>query len=46
MGCVATARSTGSARIRKELTTLDRTLRRRWPTLPGTSDLHEALAVS
>jgi hypothetical protein len=30
--CVATARSTGSARITKELRNLDRTLMRRWPT--------------
>jgi transcriptional regulator with XRE-family HTH domain len=44
--CVTTARSTGSARITKELRTLDRTLTRRWPTLPGTTELHEALAVA
>lgn len=42
--CVATARSTGSARITKELRTLSGTLTRRWPTFPGTAELHEALA--
>lgn len=41
--CVATARHTGSARIRKELQTLDRTLTSHWPKLPGTTELHEAL---
>jgi hypothetical protein len=44
--CVTTARSTGSARITKELHTLDRALTRRWPTLPGTTELHEALAAA
>ena len=41
--CVATARQTGSARIAKELRALDRSLSSRWPKLPGTSELHEAL---
>ncbi|HEX8346667.1 MAG TPA: hypothetical protein VF657_18275 [Actinoplanes sp.] len=44
--CVATARDTGSARIAGELATLDRTLIRRWPTLPGTVALHEALTAA
>jgi tetratricopeptide (TPR) repeat protein len=41
--CVATAETTGSARIVKELRALDQTLSRRWPTLPGTHEVHEAL---
>jgi transcriptional regulator with XRE-family HTH domain len=44
--CVATARDTGSARIAGELHALDRTLTRRWPTLPATVELHEALAAA
>lgn len=40
----ATSHSTGSARIRKELTTLDHTLTTRWPDLPATLTLHETLA--
>lgn len=43
--CVATARSTGSARIIKELSNLSGTLTRRWPTLAGTAELREALAA-
>ena len=43
--CVATARFTGSGRITKELRTLNKTLTRRWPTLPGTADFREALAA-
>jgi hypothetical protein len=43
--CVATARQTGSARIAKELHTLDHTLMTRWAHLPGSVELHEALAV-
>ncbi|MBI1757830.1 MAG: helix-turn-helix domain-containing protein [Actinobacteria bacterium] len=43
--CVTTAGHTGSARISKELYTLDRTLTSRWPDLPGTVELHEALAI-
>jgi hypothetical protein len=42
--CIGTARSTGSARIVKELRTLDRVLARRWPTFAGTAEFHEALA--
>ncbi|HEX6074623.1 MAG TPA: XRE family transcriptional regulator [Micromonosporaceae bacterium] len=41
--CVATAETTGSARIVKELRALDQTLSRRWPTLPGTHEVHGAL---
>ncbi len=41
--CVALAMSTGSARIRKELRTLELALTQRWPTLPGTRELQEAL---
>lgn len=44
--CVATARHTGSARITKELRSLDRTLTARWPSLAGTAELHEALAAA
>ncbi|WP_376771199.1 XRE family transcriptional regulator [Rhizomonospora bruguierae] len=43
--CVVTARTTGSARIAKELHTLDKTLTRRWPNLPGTAQLHEVLTA-
>jgi transcriptional regulator with XRE-family HTH domain len=43
--CLAIARSTGSARIIKELRSLDRALTRRWPTLPGTAEFREALAA-
>jgi hypothetical protein len=43
MECLATASSTGSARIAKELRTLDTRLMAKWPTLPGTVELHEAL---
>jgi len=43
--CVATARFTGSGRITKELRTLNKTLTRRWPTLPGTAEFREALAA-
>lgn len=41
--CVQTARGTGSARIVRELDVLDAALTRRWPGLPGTTQLHEAL---
>lgn len=44
--CAATAKATGSARIAGELQTLDRTLSCRWPTLPGTTALREALATT
>jgi hypothetical protein len=44
--CIGTARSTGSARITKELRTLDKTLARRWPTFAGTAEFHEALAAA
>jgi hypothetical protein len=43
--CVQTAQLTGSARIDKELRTLDTALTRRWPSLPGTVEVHEALAA-
>lgn len=43
--CISTARTTGSARIAKELRTLDKTLTRRWPTFAGTAEFHEALAA-
>jgi transcriptional regulator with XRE-family HTH domain len=42
--CVQTSQGTGSARIGKELNVLDAALTRRWPRLPGTIQLHEALA--
>lgn len=38
------ARQTGSARIRRELQTLQTQLVTRWPGLPRTRELHEALA--
>jgi transcriptional regulator with XRE-family HTH domain len=41
--CVTIAHATGSARIAKELHTLDRTLMSRWSGLPGMVELHEAL---
>lgn len=41
--CVASARSTGSARIANELRALNRTLTRRWPTLSGTAELREVM---
>jgi transcriptional regulator with XRE-family HTH domain len=44
--CIPTARATGSARIADELHALDRTLTRRWPTLPGTIQLHESLTAA
>lgn len=44
--CAATAKTTGSARIVRELAMLDRTLTRRWPQLPGTVALHEALSAA
>jgi hypothetical protein len=37
--------TTGSARISKELRTLDSTPTRRWPTFAGTAEFHEALAA-
>jgi hypothetical protein len=43
--CAQTARSTGSARIAKELRTLDATLMTKWPTVAGSVELHEALAT-
>ncbi|MFY1673936.1 helix-turn-helix domain-containing protein [Plantactinospora sp. WMMB334] len=42
--CVATARESGSARIGKELRALDRELGSRWPNLPASRALHDALA--
>lgn len=44
--CITTARSTGSARITKELHTLQGTLARRWPTFTGTAEFREALAAA
>ena len=46
MRCLATARSTGSARITNELRSLDQTLTRHWPTLPGTAEFREALTAT
>ncbi|WP_433528370.1 helix-turn-helix domain-containing protein [Micromonospora sp. CA-263727] len=43
IGCVDVWRQSGSARIAGELRTLDTALNRRWPTLTGVRDLHEAL---
>ena len=44
--CIATARSTGSARITTELRSLSTTLTRRWPSFSGTMAFREALAVT
>lgn len=44
--CMPLARATGSARIAGELHTLDRTLMRRWPTLPGSVAFHEAITAA
>ena len=44
--CLATARTTGSARITTELHSLDRTLTRHWPNLPGTAEFREALTAT
>lgn len=44
--CIRTARSTGSARIAKELQSLDRTLTRDWPAFPGRAEFHEALTAA
>lgn len=41
---VQIARETGSMRIGRELLNLDAALTRRWPRLPGTVELHEALS--
>ncbi|MGH3327943.1 MAG: helix-turn-helix domain-containing protein [Streptomycetales bacterium] len=43
--CVAIACATGSERIATELRTLDATLMTKWPNLPGSVELHEALAA-
>lgn len=45
LSCISTARTTGSARITKELHALDETLTRQWPTFAGTAEFHEALAA-
>jgi transcriptional regulator with XRE-family HTH domain len=42
--CVATGGRTGSARITRELRTLDTALMARWSTLPTSIELHEAVA--
>lgn len=42
---IAATKTTGSARILKELRALCQTLRGRWPTLPGTVELHDAHAA-
>ena len=43
--CLPAARATGSARIAKELRTLDATLSSRWANLPATAEFHQALAA-
>jgi len=42
---LTTARTTGSARIMRELRTLDTRLTSRWPTYPASQALHDALAA-
>lgn len=46
LSTIPIAKATGSARIADELNTLNSTLTRRWPTLPGTLALHEALLTA
>ncbi|GIF98551.1 helix-turn-helix domain-containing protein [Catellatospora citrea] len=46
LSCIDSARSTGSARISKELRTLDQALSHRWPDLAGTRQLREALTFA
>jgi hypothetical protein len=43
--CLPAAQATRSARIAKELRTLDATLSRRWSSLPATAEFHQALAA-
>jgi transcriptional regulator with XRE-family HTH domain len=43
--CIVTAQSTGSARIIKELRTLDRTLTRQWADVGRSSDFHDAFVA-
>ena len=44
--CIAIAKSTGSARIAKELRTLNKTLTRGWPTMLGTVEFRERLTTA
>ena len=46
LACLDLARHTGSARISKELHTLDAALRARWPDHPDTRAFHDALTAS
>ncbi len=46
LACLDLARHTGSARISKELYTLDVALRARWPDQPDTRAFHDAFAAS
>ncbi|MEJ3745547.1 helix-turn-helix transcriptional regulator [Actinomycetes bacterium KLBMP 9797] len=43
--CLQVAQTTGSARIAKELRSLDATLCGRWANLPATAEFHQALAA-
>jgi hypothetical protein len=45
LACLDLARHTGSARISKELHTLDAALMARWPDQPDTRSFHDALAA-
>lgn len=45
MECLQIAGDTGSARIAKELQTLDAALSGRWANLPATAEFHQALAA-
>ena len=46
LACLDLARQTGSARIAKELGTLDATLTARWPDQPDVRAFHDALTTS
>ena len=46
LACLDLARQTGSARIAKELGTLDATLTARWPDQPDVHAFHDALTTS
>jgi hypothetical protein len=46
MDALAIARDTGSARITRELRTLDSQLLGRWPGHPATRDFTQALATA
>jgi hypothetical protein len=45
LSCIGVATTTGSARIVKELWSLDRTLTTRWPTFAGTKEFHRAVKL-